>query len=292
MYLSRAARRGRLVAAVSGLLLLLTGCSAAQKPTTGETSQQVPQQGLPNSHVHGLSVDGETGKPLLATHDGLFDLSANPAVRIGPGHDLMGFAAGPDHGTLYASGHPEKGSTLPDPLGLMRSTDGGATWEPLSRQGASDFHALTTTASGIVAFDDALRVSADGKSWQKVAASFVPAALAGSPDSDVVLATTAEGLQRSVDGGRTWTLNRAAPVLRFVAFVGDNGVVGVEPGGAVHQSPDGGGSWVPRGILPGEVYAIDAAAGSGGTVRVWAATSAGLLESGDGGVTFRPHSPS
>ncbi|WLQ07889.1 F510_1955 family glycosylhydrolase [Arthrobacter oryzae] len=292
MYPSHAARRGRLIAAVSGLVLFLTGCSAAQQPTGGGASQQAPQQGLPNSHVHGLSVNGETGKPLLATHDGLFDLSANPAVRIGPGHDLMGFTAGPDQGTLYASGHPEKGSTLPDPLGLMRSTDGGATWEPLSRQGASDFHALTTTASGFVAFDDALRVSSDGKSWQKVAASFVPAALAGSPDSNVVLGTTAEGLQRSADGGRTWTLNRAAPVLRFVAFVGDNDVIGVEPGGAVHQSRDGGSSWVPRGTLPGEVYAIDASSGSGGSVRVWAATSGGLLESEDAGVTFRPHSPS
>lgn len=289
MYLFHASRRGRLIAVASGLLLVLAGCSVGQQPTTGKTSQQAPQRGLPNSHVHGLAVNDETGKPLLATHDGLFDLSANPAVRIGPAHDLMGFTAGPDQGTLYASGHPEKGSPLPDPLGLLRSTDNGATWEPLSRQGESDFHALTTTRSGIVAFDGALRISADGKSWQKVPVSFVPAALAGSPGGDVVLATTAEGLQRSADGGRTWALNRAAPILRFVALVGNNDVVGVEPGGAVHQSRDGGGTWVPRGTLQGEVYAIDAAAGSGGAVRVWAATSAGLLESADGGVSFRPH---
>ena len=292
MTFAHAARRTGLTAVATGLLLVLAGCSAGQQPDTGKTSQQAPQRGLPNSHVHGLTVNEATGKPLLATHDGLFDLSANPAVRIGSGHDLMGFTAGPDHGTLYASGHPEKGSTLPDPLGLMRSTDNGANWEPLSRQGESDFHALTTTRSRIVAFDGALRLSADGKSWQKVPVSFVPAALAGSPAGEVVLATTAEGLQRSADGGSTWTLNRAAPVLRFVAFVGNNDVVGVEPGGAVHQSSDGGGSWVRRGTLQGEVYAIDASGGTGGTVRVWAATSAGLLESADGGVTFRPYSPS
>lgn len=57
----------------------------------------------------------------------------------------MGFSvAGPDH--FYASGHPGQGIDLPNPVGLIESRDGGMTWAPLSRQGDSDFYALTAQA--------------------------------------------------------------------------------------------------------------------------------------------------
>ncbi len=56
---------------------------------------------------------------------------------------------GPDH--FYASGHPGPGVELPAPVGLIESRDGGATWDPLSRQGESDFHALTASDAGVVA---------------------------------------------------------------------------------------------------------------------------------------------
>lgn len=287
---SSLAHRYRLAAVAAGLAVALSGCSATPGPTGGTASPQAAQPGLPNTHIHGLSASAVGGKLLLATHDGLFDISAGAAAKIGASHDLMGFTAGPDQRTLYASGHPGAGSKLPNPLGLMRSTEGGATWEPLSRQGKSDFHALAVTKKGIIAFDGTLRTSPDGKTWSTLAASFVPAALAGSHGSDTVLATTAEGVQRSADGGATWALNRSAPLLRFAAFAGNSEVVGVEPGGAVHYSSDGGASWATRGTIPGEVYAVDSGTGSDGSIRMWAATSAGLLESADGGVTFRPHS--
>jgi len=48
---------------------------------------------MPDPHIHGLSVSSETGQVLLATHDGLFDVSKKPAVKIGPTNDLMGFTA-------------------------------------------------------------------------------------------------------------------------------------------------------------------------------------------------------
>ncbi|WP_342451792.1 hypothetical protein [Arthrobacter sp. H16F315] len=174
------ARATAVLAAGAGLILALSACSpssgAAGPASAGNTGSP-----MPDAHVHGLSVSSETGQVLLATHDGLFDMTKQPAAKIGATHDLMGFTGGTDHGVLYASGHPGEGSDLANPLGLIRSADAGKTWETLSRQGESDFHALTATKSGIVGFDGALRTSPDGKTWNTVASNFVPAALAGTP---------------------------------------------------------------------------------------------------------------
>lgn len=279
-----------LPAAAAALVLLLTACStgtpAGTSPSAGAGASGT-ESGLPSSHVHGLSVNRETDQILLATHEGLFDVTKNPATKIGDTNDLMGFTAGPDQGLFYASGHPGPGSDLPNPLGLVRSTDGGTTWEELSRQGESDFHALTATKSGIVAFDGTLRTSPDGKTWQTVSTGFAPAALAGHPQTDTVLATTADGIQRSTDAGATWAPVKG-PVIQFAAFAGPSEAVGVEPGGAVHYSQDGGQTWTPKGVIAGRVQAITAVDGTEGKPWIWAATTDGLVVSTDGGTTFRP----
>lgn len=272
-------------AAAVVLALSLAACTPAAAPESAHTT--AAESALPSTHVHGLSADAD-GKILLATHEGLFDVTKDPAVKVGPTIDLMGFTAAKDAGTFYASGHPGHGSTLPNPVGLIRSTDGGATWEEVSRQGESDFHTLTTTKAGIVAFDGTLRTSLDGVTWDTVAAGFAPAVLAGHPESATVLATTEAGLQRSTDGGRTWTLQDGGPVVQFAAFASAMDAVGVEPNGAVHVSSDGGATWTRKGQLEGRTMAV-AATGSGAGLRVWAATSAGVFVSEDGGATFRPH---
>lgn len=277
----------RFTAAAAGLVLTLTACvpeSSPARPMQGPSTSN----GLPSSHIHGLSVNLETDQVLMATHEGLFDVTREPAAKIGDTNDLMGFTAGGDQDLFYASGHPGAGSDLPNPLGLIRSTDGGKTWEQLSRQGESDFHALTSAKSGIVGFDGTMRRTPDGKTWSVIAAGFVPAALAAHPDSDTVLATTREGLQRSTDGGDTWTLNPAAPVIQFVTFASDAEAIGVEPDGSVHYSADGGETWSRTGRIEGQVHAIAAVESSDGNPWIWAATVDGLVVSTDGGATFRP----
>ncbi|MFJ6077377.1 F510_1955 family glycosylhydrolase [Pseudarthrobacter sp. NPDC092419] len=271
-------------AAAVVLALSLAACAPGAAPERTTTS--AAQSALPSAHVHGLSV-GADGKVLLATHEGLFDVTADP-VKVGPTIDLMGFTAAKDPGTFYASGHPGHDSTLPNPVGLIRSTDGGATWEEVSRQGESDFHTLTTTKSGIVAFDGTVRISQDGSTWEAVNAGFAPAALAGNPESDTVLATTEAGIQRSTDGGRTWALQEGGPVIQFAAFAGGLDAVGVEPNGTVHTSSDGGTAWAPKGRLEGQAMAV-AATGSGDSLRIFAATSTGVFVSDDGGASFQPH---
>ncbi|MBT2538458.1 F510_1955 family glycosylhydrolase [Arthrobacter sp. ISL-69] len=277
------------LAAASALLLTLSACTpgASTDPDTGSVPSAAAP-GLPSSHVHGLSVNRETDQVLLATHEGLFDATRSPATKIGDTNDLMGFTAAADHGVFYASGHPGPGSDLPNPMGLIRSVDGGTTWEQLSRQGESDFHALAATKSGLVAYDGTLQTSPDGKTWSAATAGFVPAVLAGTPEADTVLATTPDGLQRSADGGKTWELISTAPVIQFAAFASGAEVLGVEPDGSVHYSSDGGSTWTRAGRIEDQVQAMTAVAGAEGKPWIWAATTEGLVVSTDAGATFRP----
>ncbi len=281
-------RSASAAAAATALLLTVAACTPASPPAASTAAPTNSATGLPSSHIHGLAVNRETDQVLLATHEGLYDVTAQPATKIGGTNDLMGFTAGPGQGVFYASGHPGPGSEWPNPMGLIKSTDGGKSWEQLSRQGESDFHALTSAKSGIVAFDGTLRTSPDGKTWSAVAARFIPAALAADPFSDTVLATTRDGVQRSTDGGKTWALAPAAPVIQFVTFASPTEAIGVEPDGSVHYSADGGATWSRTGRIEGQVQAIAAVAGSGANSWVWAATSTGLVVSTDGGATFRP----
>ncbi|WP_350004419.1 F510_1955 family glycosylhydrolase [Pseudarthrobacter sp. WHRI 8279] len=274
--------------AAAAALLALAGCAPAATPAPGTASTASAGDTLPGSHVHGIAVSGETSQVLLATHEGLFDATTSPATKIGGTNDLMGFTPGPTDGVFYASGHPGPGSDLPNPLGLLRSSDGGKTWEQLSRQGESDFHALTATQAGIVAFDGVLRTSPDGKAWNTVAADFAPAALAGHPHSTTVLATTQDGIQRSTDAGSTWKPLDDGPVIQFAAFAHPAEAVGVEPDGTVHYSADAGETWTEKGRIDAEVMAIAALKGEDGRPWIWAATADGVIVSTDGGTNFRP----
>ena len=280
-------RATAVLAAGAGLVLALSACSPSFVPAGSSPAISNGSSPMPDAHVHGLSVS-TTGQVLLATHDGLFDITKQPAAKIGATNDLMGFTGGTDHGVLYASGHPGEGSDMADPLGLIRSTDAGKTWETLSRQGESDFHALTATKSGIVGFDGALRTSPDGKNWTAAAGDFVPAVLAGNPTSDTVLATTPQGIRRSTDGGKTWTTVDSGPVVQFAAFASPAEAVGIEPDGTVHTSADAGATWTRKGKIDDTVQAVAAVKGAEANPTIWAATASGVVISTDGGVTFGP----
>ncbi|GAB3548581.1 hypothetical protein GCM10027404_12700 [Arthrobacter tumbae] len=273
-------RRASGSAAIAVVLLALTGCASAGPAESAPAG--APD--YPSAHIHGMSVDPGTNRVLLATHDGLFDVSASPAAQIGPTIDLMGFtAAAPDE--FYASGHPGPGSGLPDPVGLIRSTDGGRTWQPLSLQGESDFHALAATDGGIVGFDGELQVTGDGTDWQAAVDQFPVHHLAGSPRDSIVLATTEDGLQRSADGGATWVTVGDAPLLVFTAL-SEEKAAGISPDGVIYTSSDGGVSWVVQGSVDGEASAIATQVIDDSTQRIWVATHDSVQVSNDNGQTF------
>lgn len=279
----RATVRTKALAAAAAGALLVTACSPASAPTT-EASAAPTSSSYPTGHIHGMSVDPATNQVLLATHDGLFNISTSPLTKIGPTIDLMGFTT-TANGDFYASGHPGQGSDLPDPVGLIHSTDGGRTWQPLSRQGESDFHALAATDSAIVGYDGELRTSDDGTSWETVQEPVRAFNLAATPRDGVVLATTEKGLQRSIDDGQTWAAVPGAPLLMFTSL-SEGQATGITPDGVVYTSSNAGLTWAERGTVPGQPAAIAAHALDDSTLRIWVATEDGVQVSSDNGQTF------
>lgn len=283
--------RNPLAVSLIALPLVLTGCSSAtmQAGPAPSTAEDL-------GHVHGMSVDAVSSKISLATHGGLYDVTASTPTKISAETiDLMGFTATAEPDTFYASGHPGSDSYLPNPVGLIQSTDAGKTWQTLSRAGQSDFHALTVSGNSLVAFDGQLRTSPDGVTWTTAATTFTPAVLAGSPASTVVLATTQEGLQRSTDSGSTWDLVPNSPIIQYVAIAkyadkAPTEAVGVAPDGRVFLSTDNGLTWVATGKVTGQVEAITALEADPGLPSIWVSTTAGVQVSNDGGKTFRPAS--
>ncbi|MEK6866711.1 MAG: hypothetical protein AABX46_04615, partial [Thermoproteota archaeon] len=111
---------------------------------------------------------------------------------------------------LYASGHPSSGGNT----GLIKSTDGGMTWQQIAKvlEPAVDFHAMTLSKSDpnlILGFDSSNRglfktIDA-GITWENLEYPEYISALAISPnDSQLIFAGTGNGIYNSNDGGTTW----------------------------------------------------------------------------------------
>jgi hypothetical protein len=127
----------------------------------------------------------------------------------------MGFSATAKN--LYSSGHPAPGSGLVNPFGLIRSKDGGKTWDKLGLEGETDFHLLATSwnTNAVYVWNPApssrmkrpgLHYTLnDGFAWKPASAAGLagePRALAVHPDNAAIVAVaTSEGLYLSSDFG-------------------------------------------------------------------------------------------
>ena len=279
----------RLATAVLFASALLTSACAGDAGDgppgrTASPGHEAGADGLPSSHVHGVGRDPGDGVMLLATHEGLYRYGAAGPTRVGPNIDLMGFTiAGPGH--YYASGHPNAVMELPQPLGLIESTDAGQAWTVLSRGGESDFHTLAQAGDAVLAFDSQLRRTVNGRTWSEASIAAPPRVLASSPAGTRVLATTERGLLLSTDKGATWAAVPGAPLLLLVAWVDEQTAVGVTPDGTVSMSRDAAKTWRTTGKTEPAPQALSASKTASG-LEILTVTEEGVLSSKDG-VTFR-----
>ena len=234
-------------AAIAGLAgtvsLVATACGpkSSSDARPGAASSPSGLADVVITHIHAIVPMPQERGVLLATHEGLFEVIGGRPRRIGPAIDLMGFTVAQD-GTYLASGHPGPGSALPNPVGLISSTDRGRTWRAESRVGVSDFHALASTNTATLAYDDALRVTKDRRTWSTVAMPAPPRALAASA-AGTVLATTERGLFVSYDDGRRWSVVRTPRLLVVATWVGSSTIVGASVDGRLAVSSDVGRTW-------------------------------------------------
>jgi hypothetical protein len=188
------------------VLALLVGAAGAQAEVT-------------IVHVHGLSYSGDGKKLMIPSHYGLAIYENGKWSKApGPRHDYMGFSATAKH--LYSSGHPAPGSALVNPFGLIRSKDGGKTWDKLGLEGETDFHLLAASwnTNAIYVWNPApsSRMKRrglhstlnDGFAWKPAGATGLdgdPHALAVHPDDPAnVAVATSKGIYESTDSGESF----------------------------------------------------------------------------------------
>lgn len=263
------------------VLLTLVGLVFFRHDAT-ETSARESESAL--GHVHGLGIDPADGALFVATHEGLFTVGDDDALRaVGDRrYDTMAFTV-IGAGQFLASGHPAPGDDQPSNLGLIASGDTGQTWQSLSLAGSADFHALEASPDGLVWGVDGGRLifSDDGTTWTQIRrGGFIDLAVIAAEPREV-LATTSSGqvLSVGVDGSVQPLVD--APPLVFLDQDGPGPLVGLAPEGAVQVSQDEGRSWTTAGQLNGTPAALHV------TDRTWyAATDSGVLESTDEGESW------
>ncbi len=217
------------------------------------------------THVHGLGINPADGALYVATHTGSFRIPDDgPVRRVGSSaQDTMGFTvAGPNR--FLGSGHPDAAGFRqgkPSRLGLIESTDAGATWTARSLSGEADFHALAASQGTTYGWDagtNRLLATTDDVRWE--ARSTLPlAGLAVDPArADRLVAAGADATLVSADGGRSWQPIIDAPQLVAVAWAPGGTLWGVEPTGGAHRSTDGGTTWEAAGAVEGQPVALAA----------------------------------
>lgn len=168
-------------------------------------------------HVHGLSYSADGKRLMIPSHHGLAVYENGKWSKApGPQHDYMGFSATSKH--LYSSGHPAPGLRLVNPFGLIRSRDGGKSWDKLGLEGETDFHLLATSwnTNAIYVWNPAPNsrmkrpglhyTRNDGLAWKSSNAKGLegdPKALAVHPDDAAIVAVaTSAGVFVSRDSGQ------------------------------------------------------------------------------------------
>ena len=234
------------------------------------------------SHVHSVRAFGD--QVILGTHEGLFRYVDEKSVLLMGKEifDVMGLAVFGKQ--LYASGHPGSGSKLPQPVGLLSSTDGGKSWKKMGLQGEVDFHLLETAGADMYGVDsssgDLLYSSNAGKKWTSRGKNLV---------SDIAVNPGKVGSALALRDGKlistqnSFTKMRAVDsTLIFSSLDWIKGSLLATSGKSLYRSSDLGLTWKKMSDFP---EATSTVTQSSKIIAVVAGNS--IYKSTDGGKTFK-----
>jgi photosystem II stability/assembly factor-like uncharacterized protein len=161
-----------------------------------------------------------------------------------PGIDLHALALDPadaEHAWTFAVG-----------FGLFETRDGGRHWElrqPGNWGSLAAYRSGVQIALVAVGPEGLVRSLDGGGTWDALAYPGAPLAggIAAAADGSVLYAATTDGLRRSADQGQSWPETGFDGIALAVAVApGDRmGVAVVDDGTRFYRSPDGGASWPP-----------------------------------------------
>lgn len=277
-------RRSRTMIGIGAGVAAIIVVGIAVALTSGGGGRSASSASL--EHVHGLGINPKNQALVVATHTGLFSISSgsDQITRIGESdQDTMGFTVvGPDQ--FLGSGHPGSFSNGVNPLGLIRSNDGGLTWTNIALEGEADFHTLRASFRRVYGIAGGqLVASADGgQNWteRQTPTSFFDIAI--SPrDVDDVIAAGEDGLYASTNGGRDW--RRVSEMVGLLAWAKKDRLYLADGEGTTHVSKDGGKRWSDSGAIGGQPAAMYAT----GESELYAALGTGaIVASTDGGASW------
>lgn len=203
------------------------------------------------SHIHHVKVVGS--KILVLTHEGLYELiGKNDMKLVGKERiDVMGFTSLGN--VLIASGHPAVGSKMPNPIGVMKSLNGGLTWKSVSLSGKVDFHFLEGAGSDLYGADSQtgnLMYSADsGVTWKTLGANtFTDIAVSPEMSGMAVAIKGSELLLTENAFKSTTKLKNALPITQIEWR--KSGLYGLS-GSSLYKSTNSGKTWTKQSTFKG-----------------------------------------
>ncbi|MFK9091375.1 F510_1955 family glycosylhydrolase [Bacillus salipaludis] len=228
-------------------MVLATGCTnKSEEPKKTEQKNKaeiktnfdiVEAKSFTLKNIRGIGYPGNDNALYIAANDGLkmyrdakwYETTVNQ-------HDYIGFQA--IESGFIASGHPQKGISLEDPLGLVKSADKGKTLQKLAFYGKTNFHFTAASFSGNGLYvigeqpNDDLRLGVNystdnGATWKKSALKDFNADSLGMmavhpKNGETIAMATRSGIYYSNDNGNTMKLITDPFMVTALSFNGDS----------------------------------------------------------------------
>jgi hypothetical protein len=195
------------------------------------------------SHIHHVKV--VENKTLVLTHEGLFELVGKNDMKLAGKEkiDIMGFTTLGK--ALFASGHPAQGSKKPNPMGLVKSIDGGLNWKSVALVGKVDFHFLEGAGTDLYGADsqsgELLHSANSGKTWSSLGANTFEDIAISPEKSGLAIALKNSELLISDNGFKTSSKIKSA--FKFTQIEWRKSGLYALSGNSLYKSTNKGRTW-------------------------------------------------